>query len=148
MVVDLTFKAASLKFSLPEGMLAGLAELVRSMNCYYSNLLAATCANRTRDTGRHRRPEGVEAGNKKHAGLWRVVQGQGQDSVVPTRMAAVEMERVPLFRDPEPPSCLRSLDDGRDDFADASGEGMEGIVPEVGVALRCLGLAVPKRSAD
>ncbi len=39
LVVDLTFKAASLKSSLPEGMLAALAELVRSMNCYYSNLI-------------------------------------------------------------------------------------------------------------
>lgn len=39
LVVDLTFKAASLKSSLPEGMLAALADLVRSMNCYYSNLI-------------------------------------------------------------------------------------------------------------
>lgn len=39
LVVDLTFKAASFKSSLPDGMLVALAELVRSMNCYYSNLI-------------------------------------------------------------------------------------------------------------
>jgi len=37
--IDLASKSASLKRSLPDGVCTGLAELVRTMNCYYSNLI-------------------------------------------------------------------------------------------------------------
>lgn len=36
---DLAAKSAGLKRSLPPGLLGALADLVRSMNCYYSNLI-------------------------------------------------------------------------------------------------------------
>jgi Fic family protein len=39
LALDLAQKSASLKRSIPESMLPSLAALVRSMNCYYSNLI-------------------------------------------------------------------------------------------------------------
>jgi Fic family protein len=39
LVLDLTGKSAGFRASLPAGILASLADLVRSMNCYYSNLI-------------------------------------------------------------------------------------------------------------
>src|SRR5713226_3488239 len=39
MAVELAQKAAGFRRSLPESLLASLAGLVRSMNCYYSNLI-------------------------------------------------------------------------------------------------------------
>src|SRR5579863_3883588 len=36
---DLTRKSAGFRRSLPAGLLASLAHLVRAMNCYYSNLI-------------------------------------------------------------------------------------------------------------
>jgi len=35
----LAARSAGFRRSLPEGILAALADLVRSMNCYYSNLI-------------------------------------------------------------------------------------------------------------
>lgn len=39
LAVDLAAQSAGFRRSLPEGVLAALANLVRSMNCYYSNLI-------------------------------------------------------------------------------------------------------------
>ena len=39
LALDLTAHSASLRSSLPEGLLAALSQLVRAMNCYYSNLI-------------------------------------------------------------------------------------------------------------
>src|SRR5712692_10244638 len=39
LAVDLTQKSAGFRRSLPESLLNSLAELVRAMNCYYSNLI-------------------------------------------------------------------------------------------------------------
>lgn len=39
LAVELAAKAAGFRRSLPEGLLTALADLVRSMNCYYSNLI-------------------------------------------------------------------------------------------------------------
>ena len=39
LVVELAAKAAGFRRSLPEGVLRGLADLMRAMNCYYSNLI-------------------------------------------------------------------------------------------------------------
>lgn len=39
LAVDLTYKAAEFKASLPNGIQDALGELVRNMNCYYSNLI-------------------------------------------------------------------------------------------------------------
>ncbi len=39
LVVDLAGRAAGFRRSLPEGVLTALADLVRAMNCYYSNLI-------------------------------------------------------------------------------------------------------------
>jgi Fic family protein len=39
LVFELTTAAAAFKASLPEGMVEALCDLVRSMNCYYSNLI-------------------------------------------------------------------------------------------------------------
>ena len=39
LAVELAGKAAGFRRSLPEGTLAALADLVRAMNCYYSNLI-------------------------------------------------------------------------------------------------------------
>lgn len=38
-VIDLTAKSSNLRSRLPEGILSSLAVLVRTMNCYYSNLI-------------------------------------------------------------------------------------------------------------
>ncbi|MBE0532698.1 MAG: Fic family protein [Rhodospirillales bacterium] len=39
LAVELAAKSAGFRRSLPEGLLAALADLVRAMNCYYSNLI-------------------------------------------------------------------------------------------------------------
>ena len=39
LAVELAGRAAGLRRSLPEGVLTALADLVRAMNCYYSNLI-------------------------------------------------------------------------------------------------------------
>jgi len=39
LALDLTHKSAGFRRSLPPSMLASLADLVRAMNCYYSNLI-------------------------------------------------------------------------------------------------------------
>src|SRR6202051_1222385 len=39
LALELTQKAAGFRRSLPPSLLASLADLVRSMNCYYSNLI-------------------------------------------------------------------------------------------------------------
>lgn len=39
LAVELAAASAGLRRSLPEGVRAALADLVRSMNCYYSNLI-------------------------------------------------------------------------------------------------------------
>src|ERR1019366_5006480 len=39
LVLDLVQKSAGFRRSLPDSLLASLADLVRSMNCYYSNLI-------------------------------------------------------------------------------------------------------------
>ena len=39
LAVELAAKAAGFRRSLPEGVLSSLADLVRNMNCYYSNLI-------------------------------------------------------------------------------------------------------------
>ena len=39
LIVELAAKAAGFRRSLPEAMLSSLADLVRAMNCYYSNLI-------------------------------------------------------------------------------------------------------------
>src|SRR3984893_11287716 len=39
LAIELAGKAAGFRRSLPSGVLAALADLVRAMNCYYSNLI-------------------------------------------------------------------------------------------------------------
>ena len=39
LVVELSLKSAGFRRSLPEGVVSALAEVVRAMNCYYSNLI-------------------------------------------------------------------------------------------------------------
>src|SRR5262249_54138106 len=39
LAVEIAARAAGFRRSLPRGMVAGLADLVRSMNCHYSNLI-------------------------------------------------------------------------------------------------------------
>jgi len=39
LAVDLVRKSAGFRRSLPERLLASLADLVRAMNCYYGNLI-------------------------------------------------------------------------------------------------------------
>jgi hypothetical protein len=39
LALDLTQKSAGLRRSLPPSLLTSLADLVRAMNCYYSNLI-------------------------------------------------------------------------------------------------------------
>src|SRR3982751_4769785 len=39
LAIELTQKSAGFRRSLPESLLASLADLVRAMNCYYSNLI-------------------------------------------------------------------------------------------------------------
>ena len=39
LALDLAVRSASLRRSLPEGLLAALSKLVRTVNCYYSNLI-------------------------------------------------------------------------------------------------------------
>jgi len=39
LVLELTARSTGFRRSLPEGVVSALAELVRAMNCYYSNLI-------------------------------------------------------------------------------------------------------------
>jgi hypothetical protein len=45
MAVELAQKAAGFRRSLPESLLASLANLVRAMNCYYSHLIEGHCTH-------------------------------------------------------------------------------------------------------
>lgn len=55
LATDLVAKSAGLRRSLPEGVLSALANLVRAMNCYYSNLIE----------GHHTHPVDIERALKK-----------------------------------------------------------------------------------
>ncbi len=55
LALTLATKSASLRRSLPAGVLGGLANLVRAMNCYYSNLIE----------GHHTHPVDIERALKK-----------------------------------------------------------------------------------
>ena len=39
LALDLAVRSAGLRRSLPEGLLTALSKLVRTVNCYYSNLI-------------------------------------------------------------------------------------------------------------
>ncbi|MBV8453676.1 MAG: Fic family protein, partial [Deltaproteobacteria bacterium] len=39
LAIDLAARSAGFRRSLPEGIIAALADLVHSMNCYYTNLI-------------------------------------------------------------------------------------------------------------
>jgi Fic family protein len=56
MAVELAQKAAGFRRSLPESLLASLADLVRAMNCYYSNLIE----------GHYTHPVDIERALKNH----------------------------------------------------------------------------------
>ena len=48
LAVELAARSAGFRRSLPEGVLAALADLVRAMNCYYSNLIEGHDTESTR----------------------------------------------------------------------------------------------------
>src|SRR3982074_2408084 len=56
LAVELAAKSAGFRRSLPEGVRSALADLVRAMNCYYSNLIEGHDTN----------PLDIERALKKH----------------------------------------------------------------------------------
>ena len=54
LVVELATRSAGFRRSLPDGVLTGLATLVRAMNCYYSNLIEGHNTHRSTSNARSR----------------------------------------------------------------------------------------------
>jgi len=52
LALDLTQKSAAFRASLPAGILNSLADLVRAMNCYYSNLIEGITPTQSTSSGR------------------------------------------------------------------------------------------------
>lgn len=62
LAVDLAAASAGFRRSLPEGVVRALADLVRAMNCYYSNLIEGHYTHRSRPVAcRITAPTGTQA---------------------------------------------------------------------------------------
>src|SRR5437773_9821820 len=64
LALELAQKSAGFRRSLPESLLASLADLVRSMNCYYSNLIEAPTPTPI-DTNRALKADSTKATKKR-----------------------------------------------------------------------------------
>ena len=100
LALDLAAQSAGFRRSLPEGIVAALANLVRSMNCYYSNLIEGhdthpidieRALNNNYSADPHKRDLQLEA--KAHIEVQRWIDGGGLRGRATTRPSICEMHR-------------------------------------------------------
>jgi Fic family protein len=100
LAVDLAAKSAGFRRSLPAGIVAALADLVRSMNCYYSNLIEGhdthpidieRALNNDYSADLGKRNLQLEA--KAHIEVQRWIDGGGLRGRATTRVAICEIHR-------------------------------------------------------
>src|SRR3984893_9409172 len=100
LALELVGRSAGFRRSLPEGIVAALAKLVRSMNCYYSNLIEGhdthpidieRALNNNYSADPHKRDLQLEA--KAHIEVQRWIDGGGLRGRATTRPSICEMHR-------------------------------------------------------
>jgi Fic family protein len=120
LVFELVGAATSFKTSLPDGMVVALSDLVRSMNCYYSNLIEGhnthpvdieRALNEDFSTNREQRNLQLEA--KAHIATQRWIDEGGLSGRAATLASVLEVHR--RFEGAMPPELLWSenLETGR-----------------------------------
>ena len=100
LALDLAQKAASFRHSLPTSLLASLADLVRSMNCYYSNLIEGHDTHPVDieraladDYSRDARKRDLQLEAKAHIALQRWIDGGGLEGRATDAEAIREIHR-------------------------------------------------------
>jgi Fic family protein len=100
LALDLAQKSAGLRRSLPESLMASLADLVRAMNCYYSNLIEGhdthpidieRALKNDYSKNAHKRDLQLEA--KAHIAVQKWIDGGGQRGRAVTRDGILEVHR-------------------------------------------------------
>jgi len=100
LALDLAQKSAGLRRSLPESLMASLADLVRAMNCYYSNLIEGhdthpidieRALKNDYSKNAHKRDLQLEA--KAHIAVQKWIDGGGQRGRAFTRDGILEVHR-------------------------------------------------------
>ncbi|HVB82858.1 MAG TPA: Fic family protein [Candidatus Binataceae bacterium] len=100
LAVELAARSAGFRRSLPQGIIAALANLVRSMNCYYSNLIEGhethpidieRALNNDYSADRDKRNLQLEA--KAHFEVQRWIDGGGLRGRATTRVGICEVHR-------------------------------------------------------
>ena len=100
LAVDLAARSAGFRRSLPEGIVAALADLVRSMNCYYSNLIEGHDTHPVdieralkNDYSADLRKKNLQLEAKAHIEVQRWIDGGGLHGRVTTRAGLCEVHR-------------------------------------------------------
>ena len=111
LVFELVGAAASFKTSLPDGMVGALSDLVRSMNCYYSNLIEGHHTHPvdieralTEDFSTNKEQRDLQLEAKAHIATQRWIDDGGLVGKAATRAAVLEVHR--RFESALPPDLL------------------------------------------
>ncbi len=126
LAIDLASKAAGFKSSLPGGINTALADLVRSMNCYYSNLIEGhnthpidieRALKQDYSTEQEKRDLQLEA--VAHVAVQQWIDEGGLSGRVTTLGGILEIHR--RFYDRLPPSLLAAIDPDSGETLDVVG---------------------------
>jgi Fic family protein len=100
LAVEVAARAAGFRRSLPEGVRAALGDLVRSMNCYYSNLIEGHDTHPVdieralrNDYAADRRKRDLQLEAKAHIEVQRWIDGGGLNGRAATAESIVELHR-------------------------------------------------------
>ncbi|MCK6454752.1 MAG: Fic family protein [Alphaproteobacteria bacterium] len=100
LALDLAAKSTGFRRSLPDGVLTALADLVRAMNCYYSNLIEGHDTHPVdieralkSDYSRDPRKRDLQLEAKAHVTVQRWIDGGGLRGRAPTRDGICEVHR-------------------------------------------------------
>lgn len=100
LAVELAARAAGFRRSLPEGVLTALADLVRSMNCYYSNLIEGHDTHPVdieralkNDYSADPRKRNLQLEARAHIQVQRWIDAQGLRGRATTRLGVIELHR-------------------------------------------------------
>lgn len=100
LVVDLTGRSAGFRRSLPEEVVGALAELVRAMNCYYSNLIEGHNTHpidieraMRSDYSREPRKRNLQLEARAHVSVQQWIDGGGLDGRPVSRDGICEVHR-------------------------------------------------------
>jgi Fic family protein len=100
LALDLAQKSTGLRRSLPESLMASLADLVRAMNCYYSNLIEGHDTHPIdieralkNDYSKNARKRDLQLEAKAHIAVQKWIDGGGQRGRAVTRDGILEVHR-------------------------------------------------------